>query len=240
MRCAAASGQRRRRRGRAGPCAVAAAGGGLRSLRKSSTSRRTTRPPGPEPRDLARSTLAAAAIFRASGLALTRPPAAGRSRRLDRPLPVSAAGWPLPDAGRRRLPSPPPRRPAPRPRRRLGRRPSAACAAARPSPGRPRQAGRDLLGVLVLLGQDHHPLAQRDFVAGGVVDVHDRAVVVRLHRHGGLVGLDVGQHVSFLDLVADLDQPLGDHAGLHRGAELRHRDFDRHVGSPWGGSVRSQ
>ena len=51
----------------------------------------------------------------------------------------------------------------------------------------------DLLGVFALLGQHHHPLAQRDFVAGGVVDVDDRAVVVRLHRHRGLVGLDVGQ-----------------------------------------------
>ena len=37
-----------------------------------------------------------------------------------------------------------------------------------------------------------------------VVDVHDDAVVVRLHLHRGLVGLDVGQHVSFLDLVPTL------------------------------------
>ena len=171
---------------------------------------------------LAEVDLDAAATFRASGLALTRP----QPGRVCRPPAVAVAGpwpcWPVRRAewpwrgacrglGARRPPS-----------AFGGRRRRGASLAAQ------TQRLGDLLGVLALLGQDHHALAQRDFLTGGMVDVHDRAVVVRLHRHRGLVGLDVGQRVAFLDLVADLDQPLGDHAGLHRGAELGHRDFDRH------------
>ncbi len=86
----------------------------------------------------------------------------------------------------------------------------------------------DLLRVLALLRQHQHPLAQRDLVAVGVVEERDDPVVVRLHRHRRLVGLDLGQGVPFLDRVADLDQPLDDHPALHRRAELGHRHFDRH------------
>ncbi len=91
---------------------------------------------------------------------------------------------------------------------------------------------RHLAGILALLGQHHHALAECDLVAGGMIDVHDHPVVVRLHLHRGLVGLDVGQDVAFLDGVAHLHQPLRDHAGFHGGAELGHRHFNRHVQSP--------
>ena len=185
-------------------------------------SRRTIRPPGPDPRTWPSSTCDDCGQLPRQRTGLEPPP----SRRLAlAPLPDSAAWLAVAASPAARL------RPPPRPARGCGRGPWRRPP--RPSPGRQPSRLDDLLGVLALLGQDHHPLAQRDLVAGGMVDVHDRAVVVRLHRHRGLVGLDVGQRVPFLDLVPDLDQPLGDHAGLHRGAELRHRDFDRHVGSPW-------
>ena len=180
--------------------------------RNASTSRRTIRPPGPEPRTWPSSTCDDAATLRASGLAFRRrpPPGCGSS--------AVGACWPLPvewlaRGGRR------------------GSSPAAACGLAAGRRLRLAQAQRfdDLLGVFTLLGQNHHPLAQRDFIAGGMVDVDDRAVIVRLHRHRGLVGLDVGQRIPFLDLVPDLDQPLRDHAGLHRGTQLGHGDFNRHV-----------
>jgi len=94
------------------------------------------------------------------------------------------------------------------------------------------QSRCNLLCVFSLFGQNHDPLTECDLIAGGMVDMHDDAVIVRFHLHGGFVGLDVGQDVAFLDRVSDLDQPLSDHPGFHRGAELRHRHFDWHVSSP--------
>ena len=41
-------------------------------------------------------------------------------------------------------------------------------------------------------------------------DLGDGAFVDRLEFHGGLVGLDLGEHVAGLHLVALLDQPLGE------------------------------
>ncbi len=87
----------------------------------------------------------------------------------------------------------------------------------------------DLGGVFVLPRQDHDALAQGHFVAGRVVDMSDGTVVIRLHLHGRLVGLNFRQDVALLDRIADLDQPLRDHARFHRGTEFRHGDFDRHV-----------
>ena len=85
-------------------------------------------------------------------------------------------------------------------------------------------------GVFALLGEDQDALAEGDIVALVDVEPGDGALVERLHGHDGLVGLDLGEGVAFLDLVADLDEPLDELAALHGGAELGHLDFDGHVG----------
>ncbi len=87
---------------------------------------------------------------------------------------------------------------------------------------------RDLLVILALLREDDHPLTQGHLITDVVIEQRDDTVVERRHLHGRLVGLDVGQDVALLDLVADLHHPLGDHPALHRRAELGHRHFDRH------------
>ena len=56
----------------------------------------------------------------------------------------------------------------------------------------------------------------------------ERAFVDRLHFHGGLVGLDLGDHVAGLDGVAFLLEPLGEVALLHRGRQRGHEDFGWH------------
>ena len=56
------------------------------------------------------------------------------------------------------------------------------------------------------------------------------ALVHRLHLHGGLVGLDLGDDVAGGDGVAGLHVPLGEHALLHGGREGGHEDVG-HRGS---------
>ena len=56
------------------------------------------------------------------------------------------------------------------------------------------------------------------------------ALVDRLHLHGGLVGLDLGDDVAGLDGLAFLDQPLGELALLHGGRQRGHQDLGRHLG----------
>ncbi len=64
------------------------------------------------------------------------------------------------------------------------------------------------------------------FGAGGDQDLADRAFVDGLDLHGRLVGLDLGDHVAGLDLVAFLLQPLGERALFHGGRERGHQNFD--------------
>jgi hypothetical protein len=61
-----------------------------------------------------------------------------------------------------------------------------------------------------------------------VEDLRDRAFVDRFELHRRLVGLDLGEDVAGLHLIAFLDQPFGERALLHRGAEGGHLEFDRH------------
>jgi hypothetical protein len=56
----------------------------------------------------------------------------------------------------------------------------------------------------------------------------DPALVDRLDLHGRLVGLDFGQDVTRLDLVAFFDEPFGEFALGHRRRQGRHQYFDRH------------
>ena len=90
-------------------------------------------------------------------------------------------------------------------------------------------AGGGRLHILALAGQHRDHLVDRH-VRGAFRhhDLGDRALVDRLDLHGRLVGLDLGDDVAGLDLVALLLQPLGEVALLHRGRQRRHEDVDRH------------
>ncbi len=59
-------------------------------------------------------------------------------------------------------------------------------------------------------------------------DLGDDALVDGFHFHGRLVGLDLGDHLAGLDLVADLDVPLGQVALFHGRREGGHEDIDAH------------
>src|SRR5439155_3966776 len=59
----------------------------------------------------------------------------------------------------------------------------------------------------------------------------ERAVGLGLEVEGRLVGLDLGEHVALVHLVAARLLPLDDRALLHRVGELRHIYF-RHLGVP--------
>ena len=65
--------------------------------------------------------------------------------------------------------------------------------------------------------------------AGFHQQLADLALVDRLHLHGGLVGLDLGDDVAGLDLLALLDEPLGELALLHGGRQRGHQDLGRHA-----------
>ena len=85
-------------------------------------------------------------------------------------------------------------------------------------------------GILALAGQHGDQRVDLDaFGAGRNDDLGDRALVDGLDFHRRLVGLDLGDHVARRDLVAFLDQPLGEIALFHRGRQGRHGDVDRHV-----------
>ena len=95
------------------------------------------------------------------------------------------------------------------------------------------------LGVLVLAEDegdgrvDLHALR-----ALGHEDAAERALVHRLHLHRRLVGLDLGEHVAGLDLVAFLLVPLGEIALGHGRRQRRHQHLDRHGASPLSDSVK--
>ena len=59
-------------------------------------------------------------------------------------------------------------------------------------------------------------------------DFRDLALVDRFELHRRLVGLDLGEDVAGLHVVAFLDEPFGKRALLHRGGKRGHLEFDRH------------
>jgi hypothetical protein len=68
---------------------------------------------------------------------------------------------------------------------------------------------------------------------GGALRHHDlgqHALVDGLDLHRRLVGLDLGDHVSGLDRVALLLEPLRKVALLHGGRKGGHQDGDGHAG----------
>ncbi len=52
-------------------------------------------------------------------------------------------------------------------------------------------------------------------VPAGNDELRNRAFIDGFHFHGRLVGLDLGDNIARLDLVAFLDQPLGQIASFH-------------------------
>ena len=86
-------------------------------------------------------------------------------------------------------------------------------------------AWRGAASAGLALGRDHADRrVDRDVVgAVGDQDRAQRPLVDRLHLHGRLVGLDLGQHVAGLDRVAVLLDPFGELALLHRGRQRRHQ-----------------
>ena len=87
-----------------------------------------------------------------------------------------------------------------------------------------RRLRRGLIGCFPF-GED-----QRDFVAhfddGSLIDVElgDGAVLERLHFHGRLVGLHLGQNLPDFNLVTFGLAPLGEGALDHGVAEFGHRE----------------
>src|SRR6516225_9894057 len=69
----------------------------------------------------------------------------------------------------------------------------------------------------------------RSFGAGRTDDLDERPRRERLHLDGRLVGLDPGDRLPPLDLVADRLEPGSDLPLLHVVAEVRHRHFDPHL-----------
>ena len=84
--------------------------------------------------------------------------------------------------------------------------------------------------IAVILAEDHRDrLVHLDALrAFGNEDAAERAFVGGLHLHGGLVGLDFGEHIARLHLIAFLLVPLGEVALGHRRRERRHQYLDRH------------
>ena len=85
--------------------------------------------------------------------------------------------------------------------------------------------------VIAVLAGEHgdHVVDRHILRALGHEDLGDRALVDRLDLHGRLVGLDLGDDVAGLDLVAFLLQPLGEVALLHRRRKSGHQDVDGHA-----------
>ena len=196
-----------------------AAAGAFRPLPDfaSSTSRAMTRPCGPVPVMRPSSMPASFARRRASGdekmrpwplacARVTRPRGAGAAAGFGAGAAAgaAAAGW--------------------------RRRGASACGGRRRS-SRLGAAGRGAGGlhVLAVAGEHRDHVVDRHILrALGHQDLGDRALVDRLDLHGRLVGLDLGDHVAGLDLVAFLLEPLGKVALFHRGRQRGHQDVDRH------------
>ena len=78
-------------------------------------------------------------------------------------------------------------------------------------------------------GKDREHRADRRRLAFLDPDLAHDAALVGFELHVGLVGLDLGKHLARRDPVARVLVPAQDGALLHRVAELRHGDLDRHV-----------
>ena len=92
-------------------------------------------------------------------------------------------------------------------------------------------AGRCRRGLHVLAFRRQHRDELVDRHVGGAFRHHDlgqHAVVDGLVFHRRLVGLDLGDHVAGLDLVAFLLEPARKVALLHRGRQRGHEDVDGH------------
>ena len=87
----------------------------------------------------------------------------------------------------------------------------------------------DALRILALAGNQRDKLVDRNVRrAFRHDDLGKNAFVHRLHFHGGLVGLDLGDDVAGFHRVAFLLQPLGKVALFHRGRQGGHQDIDGH------------
>ena len=99
----------------------------------------------------------------------------------------------------------------------------------RPWPRRLAGAGAGRFHVLAVAGEHRDHIIDRHVL--GALRHHDfgkRALVDGLDFHRRLVGLDFGDHVAGLDLVALFLEPLRKVALLHRRRQRGHQDVDRH------------
>ena len=88
-------------------------------------------------------------------------------------------------------------------------------------------------GVFALFQQQGDHLVDVDALGPFLNDdLAERAFIDRFDFHGGFVGLDLGDDVAGLDLVAFLLQPLREVALGHCRRQRRHSDFDRHLVCP--------
>src|SRR6516162_1673320 len=182
-----------------------------------STSRAMTRPCGPEPSTRARSMPASFASRRASGDEKTR---LVRASPIPSPSPRRAAGACVACAAARGAS--------------LGLAAGGGAGAGRAEAATPVEAGGGRLDVLPLLRQHGDERLDRHVLrALRHHDLGERALVDRLVFHRCLVGLDLGDHVAGLDLVALLLEPLGEVALLHGRRQRGHQDIDRHDNSRW-------
>src|SRR5919201_1940482 len=98
--------------------------------------------------------------------------------------------------------------------------PPAGAAGGAGGPG-----GRGRGGRAVARPDDRDRLADRDGVPLLDQEPLQHPLLEGLQLHGGLVGLDLGQHVAAVDLVARLLQPGGQGALLHGVGQARHGDL---------------
>jgi len=86
------------------------------------------------------------------------------------------------------------------------------------------------IGVLAGFGEYDDQCADGGFAALGDDDFGDGAGVKGFEFLGGLVGLDLGDHVAGFDGVSLLFEPARERAVGHGVRELGHGDFDGHGG----------
>src|SRR5216117_261937 len=84
-------------------------------------------------------------------------------------------------------------------------------------------------GAFPRRGEDGDHGADRRRLALPYPHLGERALVVGLELHVGLVGLDLGDDLADRHALARMLEPLQDLALLHRVGELRHGDVDRHA-----------